>query len=131
MCPSEDQYMFDVRPSEGTVPTKAQWALRSVTLVVPVGFDRQFLPRMVEVLEENSCGRPPSVIVHQDLVCIVSHRVHVLLETNDSALCLHVFVFVEPDLHTISLLEAVEYLVDVQGHNLLQLHVVSNATSVT
>ena len=67
---------------------------------------------MDEALEVNSSDNPPSLLLDQDLVWIVSHWVHIIVEVQDSALCSHVFVLVALDLHTISLLDVVKDLVD-------------------
>ena len=72
----------------------------------------QFLLHMDEALEENSSDSPPSLLLDQNLICIIYHKVHVLVETKNSALNSHVDVFVEPHLHTISLLEVTEDLID-------------------
>ena len=86
-----------------------------------------FLLHMDGALEENSSDSPPSLLLDQNLICIIYHRVHVLVETINSAPYSHVF-FVDPDLHTISLLEVAEDLIDGLGHNILQLFVESHAT---
>ena len=73
---------------------------------------------MDEALEENSADSTLSLPLDQNLICIIYHKVHVLVETKNSA---HDVVFVEPNLHPISLLDVTEDLIDGWGHNLLQL----------
>ena len=118
------QNSFDVCPSEGPVPTKAQSDLRSVTLVIPTERadtgtgPENFIASTTcllldEALEGNSSDRPLSLLLDQSLICIAYHKVHVIVEAKDSALCSHAVVLVEPSLHTISLPEVVEDLVDV------------------